>query len=193
MGQNCLVCIHPNRTEMDRAIVQGCNLTALAEQYNVSYDSLYNHSKEHLPKSLTEAFAKKDLAQKYNLLTEIEEIIHHAKEIFHRNAAQGKDVVALKSLAEVRQTLDLLSRTVYMYHQARLLELELQKRQDESDGVAAKQAIEESYKHLTFAELKMWQRLQKKLIDRSNVIIIPDKPSEFPLATPVKGKLMRRR
>jgi hypothetical protein len=179
MGQVCTVCIHQHRNEMERAIVKGCNLTALAEQYSVSYDSLYNHSREHIPASLTEAFDKANLANKYNLLTEIEEIIFSAKEIFKRNKEQGRDIVALKSLSEIRSTLDLLSRTVYMYHQAKLLELELAKKEDEADNTEAERNLAEGYKHLTFAELKMWQRLQKKIIDGTDDIIIPDKPSRF--------------
>ena len=163
MGQVCLICTHPNRDAMERAIVKGTSLRQLAKDYGVGYDSLYNHSKEHIPKSLVEAFSRVELSTKYDLLMEIEDILHKAKDIFDRNYEAKKDAIALKSLGETRNTIDLLARIIHQYHQTKLLELEIAEKQEKVAGRGNNTAYEKALQALTFDELIQWDALLTKV------------------------------
>jgi hypothetical protein len=124
MTMVCKICNHPRRLEIDREIVQGKSRAHIARQFGVSGDSVGHHREHHLSRQLTQAWTKKEGLDAVNLMAEIEEIIGKAKDIFNRNYEAGRDLTALKALAEQRGVLDLLLKVATLFHEARLLELQ---------------------------------------------------------------------
>lgn len=48
MGKTCLICNHPERPAIDRALAGGAPATELARQYQVSLYSVRGHRANHL-------------------------------------------------------------------------------------------------------------------------------------------------
>ena len=51
-GKRCSICSHREAQNIDLALARGVSVTALSRRYKVSTDSLYRHSKAHLPPQL---------------------------------------------------------------------------------------------------------------------------------------------
>ena len=48
MSRRCTVCDHPQRKQIDRALVSGESLTKLAQTHGLSTSAIFRHRKEHL-------------------------------------------------------------------------------------------------------------------------------------------------
>ena len=59
----CTVCIHPEREDIDKALVEGIAFPALIAQYRVSKDALSRHKHNHLPKTLAKARDAEEVAR----------------------------------------------------------------------------------------------------------------------------------
>lgn len=177
MTMVCKCCTSPDRLNIDREIVQGGNLADISRRYAVPYDSLWVHSREHIARQLAQVYEKRQLAEKFDLLGKIDNIISRAERIFRRNYAAGKDNTALKALESQRSTIDMLARISYSLHQAKLAEVELLRQTSGEYDQQKQEEFQEGLKILTIPELKMFQRLQEKILNQSNEIIIPENSS----------------
>ena len=141
MAMACTICNHDKRIEIDRMIVQGISLAKIAKKYDVPYQSLYNHSQNHLTRQLVTAMAKKELTESMDLLARIEDILSKAKNIFDRNYEKGKDSLALKALSEQRSTIELLAKIAAFLHESRAMELQANNRDEEKEQEYKKQLV----------------------------------------------------
>jgi len=172
MRNICEICTHTKRLQIDRDVVSGRNLTQTAKKYAVSYQSLYNHARNHISRQLVQAYKKKEMDHNLDLLQRIDQIVARAEDIFHRNYEAGRDVTALKALSEQRQTFELLAKISYALHEAKLYELE-QKRED--DQTEAKKEFTSMLQILNTAELEMFEKLQDKMIKADpSIVVIPE-------------------
>ena len=48
----CTICSHGEREEIDRALVRGDGLRALARRYGTSHTALFRHKRDHIPAEL---------------------------------------------------------------------------------------------------------------------------------------------
>ncbi len=163
MPQRCKVCDNPERLNIDRAIISGKSLKEISREFNIGYDSLYRHSQDHLSRQLSKAYELKQMGENNELLEKIESIISRAEDIFRRNYEANKDLTALKSLAEIRSTIELLHKISYQSHQARLAELELERLRAKDDANQNEWAYIESLHVLTDPELNLFGQLMRKL------------------------------
>lgn len=170
MTRVCIICSHPHRLSIDRAIVQGANLTQLAKKYGIKYGTMYNHATEHIARQLSQVYEKREAEMNLDLLSNIDKIVSRAEKIFRRNYSKGKDLVALKALSEQRSTFELIAKISYALHQAKILERE-QSREDERREEEL--AMKERLSVLTIEELKLLQRINHKLEtqDRSITVV----------------------
>lgn len=172
MTQICTICKNAKRLEIDRLIVEGRGLTDIAKEFDVSYQSLWNHSQNHVTRQLAQAWDKIQLQQDFDLLGRIDKIISRCEDIFTRNYEAGHDITALKALTEQRSTVELIAKISYNLHQAKIAELQLIK---EKSGETEGQLKEEFQKMLTvlsIEELNVYQRIQNKLLHQNTDIII---------------------
>lgn len=51
-GTRCTVCTHRERAGIDLALARGVSVRALAKRYGLGVDSIYRHSRNHLPAQL---------------------------------------------------------------------------------------------------------------------------------------------
>lgn len=174
MTQVCSICIHKHRFEMEKQIVTGCNLRQLSKEYGVDYQSLYNHSMNHVSKSIAKAMEKKELTHSMDLLARIESILQRADDIFTRNYKANKDDLALKALSEQRNTISLLNNIAAQLTHAKQLEYEMSKDKYKDSEEEVAQLYGEGLACLTGRELRTFQKIMDKIRNKSTVIILPD-------------------
>ena len=166
---------HPNRLDMERLYLQGKTISSISKDFGVSEDQLGYHMRNNLSKQLSSAMAKKELTSSMDMLSEIDSIIIHTKDIFNRNYDRGKDITALKALDSQRSTLELLCKISAYMHQTKLLELQ---EQQVGDNQGKEEEFREKIKILTLPELKMLLKIQDKLERQDKeIIIIPENQS----------------
>jgi len=129
MANKCIVCSDLRRVKIDRAIVEQGNLAKIAETFDISYNSLYQHSKNHVSRQMSQAISTLQAEQSFDLVTRIDSIVNRCEDIFNRNYEAGLDLVALKSLDSQRATLELLAKISYNLSQSKQAEADLNARQ----------------------------------------------------------------
>ena len=172
MANKCNICSHDQRLEIDRKIIDDGNLSKIAREFNVPYDSLVRHAKSHLSRQLSQAYDRIQLQEDFDLLGRVDDILRKCEDIFNRNYEQNKDGLALKALAEQRSTIDLIQRISYNLHQAKMMELQLLQEKTGESAEAAKWRFIESVSVLSEEELKLLLRLQYKIMHKNQDKII---------------------
>lgn len=176
MSNACRCCNLPKRLELDRQIVEGKNLAKIARQFDVSYQSIYQHSQKHITRQLAKVVEQKGFMEGDELLETIQSIITRADDIFTRNYEKEKDITALKALAEIRSTIQLLSNIASQLHASKIAELQLAKDSGEDKQAQEEQKYFESLSIYSTEELKVYQRLlNKRLHQNGDKIISNDK------------------
>lgn len=110
MGQNCTVCAHPARDEIDRELLRHGRFTDLARQYNLGRMALTRHYDAHLPRDLVKSQQAADAGRADDLLGELRTLYGQARGLLDKAAAAGDLRTALRGIAEARQTIELIAR-----------------------------------------------------------------------------------
>jgi hypothetical protein len=175
MSHACHCCNLPKRLELDRLIVEGKNLSKLSKEFGVPYHSIYAHAQHHITRQLATVMEKKAFLEGDALLETIQSIITRADDIFTRNYKKEKDITALKALAEIRSTIQLLSNIASQLHSARIAELQLAKDNGEGKQEQYEREFAEKLVILSTEELKVFIRLQNKVLHQNADIIISNR------------------
>ncbi len=102
MPRRCTVCGHAQRTEIDRALVQGATLRNIAERYGLSLAAVNRHLKQHVPRLLTDAAGAKERLTAAALLSDLKELQQTARRIGRKAEKTGDLPTALRAVAELR-------------------------------------------------------------------------------------------
>ena len=63
-GGQCTICNHPQRVEIDKALVEGESLRNVAKRFDVSYSSVGRHKRNgHIAEQIAKAARKKEIKQ----------------------------------------------------------------------------------------------------------------------------------
>ncbi len=127
-GARCTICNHPQRVEIDKALISGATYREIAQKYGVSKDALYRHRKnghiaEHIAKaarkkeikqareiaSVVEVKARNEAANAETLLQQITSLKDRALTILDNAEREGTREACL-ALGEVRRTLEFLAK-----------------------------------------------------------------------------------
>jgi hypothetical protein len=105
----CTICDHPQRGEIEAALVAGRSLRNVAQQFGVSHDALHRHRKGgHIAEALAKASEAADVTRGDDLLARVRGLEDRALRILDRAEAVGELRVALSAIREVRWILKLL-------------------------------------------------------------------------------------
>ena len=110
MPRTCTVCSHPNRAEIDRALVRGESFRNVAKQHSVSTTALFRHRWEHIPKLLTQAQAAEETAHADTLLDQLRSLQQRTLSILDQAEHSGDARAALGAIGEARRNLELLAK-----------------------------------------------------------------------------------
>jgi len=110
MTRPCTICRHPQRDQIDAALIAGDSYRALAERFSLSTTALSRHSQAHLPATLAKAQQAADVARGDTLLDQARDLQAKALGIL-KKAEDANDLrLALVAIREARGTLELLAR-----------------------------------------------------------------------------------
>lgn len=107
VGRTCSVCNHPDRGEIDKALVtRSASMRDIAGQYGVSRSALSRHKSNHLPR-LVEAAKASEAAQAVTsgaaLIDELDRLLNRALAILEAAEGSGQLKVALQAIREARE------------------------------------------------------------------------------------------
>lgn len=109
MPATCTVCVHPQRAEIERAVLDGLAMRAVARQYDLGRDSVARHSRNgHVPLALTVGADRREAAHAADLTSRAEELWARASQILAD--VEGAPLLELAAVRELRAVIDLLAR-----------------------------------------------------------------------------------
>ena len=112
MPRVCTICTHPQRDEIDQAILAGQPLRRIAPRYGVTETSLRRHRDNHLAKALEKARETAE-ALRAERLAEFVLFLRNEALSVYREARKAKRLgIALQALAEARESTAVLARLV---------------------------------------------------------------------------------
>lgn len=83
MPPRCTVCSHPQRAEIDAALVEGAQSNRIiANQFGVSYQAVQRHSVKHLPAGLVAAAEAEDRDRAAEVLAEIDRALSRVNKLY---------------------------------------------------------------------------------------------------------------
>jgi len=125
-GGQCTICNHPQRVEIDKALVAGVSYRAIASQYGVSREAVGRHKRNgHIAEQITKVARKKEIKQAEQIAAAVEEKERHEVASVDkllkiieallaeclgmiRGAAAGDENTKLRAVREARETAKLL-------------------------------------------------------------------------------------
>jgi hypothetical protein len=110
MPRTCTVCTHPERREIDRALVaRSASYRDIAGQYGVSRTAISRHTQEHLPETLARAHAAEQAARADELLMDVRRIgVKTLRALTTAEEAEDWATV-LRAVREARENIRLLA------------------------------------------------------------------------------------
>lgn len=111
MPRVCSICTHPEREQVDNALVSGVSLRDIAAQYPpLTLSALSRHHNRHVSAALAAMQTAAQADRRATLLDRIEGLIERAEEMFTTAAKEGKASQAMDALKELRLQLALLGQ-----------------------------------------------------------------------------------
>jgi transposase-like protein len=105
----CTVCSHQDRAAIDRALVDGASLRAIAGQYGTNKSALDRHRK-HLAPALTLAKQATVVTEATSLLSRVERIMSRCELIAEAATRERDWLPAIAASRELRGCLELLGK-----------------------------------------------------------------------------------
>lgn len=103
----CTVCTHKDRKKIDEMILQGVSLRNISKQFNLNYQSINRHKKNHLTEALLEGHKAEAVTHADTLLMDL----------------QGTKETALWFLNEAKEAKDLKAAAPLISSACRVIEL----------------------------------------------------------------------
>jgi transposase-like protein len=110
MPRTCTICAHEKRQEIDRAIVAGGSIRAIAGRFGTSRMALQRHKESHLPATLAEAHEAEEVARADTLLDQVNDLQAKTLAILQKAERAGDLRTAATAIGQARQNLELLGK-----------------------------------------------------------------------------------
>jgi hypothetical protein len=121
MPRTCTVCKHPQRDDLDRALLAGESFRHIAARFDTSTGALQRHKADHLPKKLMKAHEAQEILHADTLLADVrnaegrsdrlygaaEDILDRALETKDLKTALNAIRAAVSVMGEARQYMEL--------------------------------------------------------------------------------------
>lgn len=107
MPRPCETCRHPKRERIERALVEGRAVAAIARKAGLSVDTVRRHAMNHLPKAMIPLNEARVAEHARTLLDRVEDLERRARVIL--DGAESSHV-ALGALRELRGIVELLGK-----------------------------------------------------------------------------------
>jgi hypothetical protein len=110
MSAICRVCSHPDRNQIDHAIVAGQSQRRIADQFGISASSVGRHRRQHIPATLARAQSLQEDERARGLVEQLLGIHDRTMAILERAEESGSLTTALTAIREARTNLELIGK-----------------------------------------------------------------------------------
>jgi hypothetical protein len=111
MPRSCTVCTHPERAEIDEALVAGVSSAEIAGRYRtIGERAIRRHRTNHVPETLAKAHEAEEVARADTLLEQVRDLQERALDILDKAEEAGELRTALGAIREARGNLELLAK-----------------------------------------------------------------------------------
>ena len=110
MPRECTICKHPQRTEIDAALVNGDMYRGVSRRFDCSEDALRRHKAEHVPAHMAQAHDAQDVANADSLLDQVRDLQRKALGILDKAENAGDLRAATSAIREARECIVLLAK-----------------------------------------------------------------------------------
>jgi hypothetical protein len=110
MPRTCTICSHPDRAEIDRALLDTDSLRDIAGRFDVSRSALDRHKADHLPEQLSKAQEADEVTQADDLLGRLDELWKEAKEIEARAKKSDDLRTAIQGIGQLARIVEVMAK-----------------------------------------------------------------------------------
>jgi hypothetical protein len=104
----CSICTSEHRDEIDRLLVVGSSMRAMAGRFGCGRSSLMRHKAAHLSPAIVQVAKEHEADRIVTLLDRVSRLVDAAESILKTAQDTGKASLALSAIREVRESLKLL-------------------------------------------------------------------------------------
>ena len=119
MSRRCTICIHPERHEIDKALVAGRTYRAIAEKYRTSKTSLFRHKHDHLPVHIAKAAEIVEADDALDVVQQLRAINAACLEVLTKARASGRHETMLRAVDRIHRQIELQARLLGDLHEGR--------------------------------------------------------------------------
>lgn len=112
MPRHCSVCTHPNRADIDRALVNGSAYRDVAGRFGLSKSAVARHQAEHLPAALVQGAAARDEVRALDVTQQLAAINAASVAILRQAQAARDGDLALKAIDRIAKQVELQSKLI---------------------------------------------------------------------------------
>jgi CRISPR/Cas system CMR subunit Cmr4 (Cas7 group RAMP superfamily) len=109
MPRRCSVCIHPDRQQIDQAIVSGNSYRTVAQQFTISRDAVVRH-RRHLSVAVSKPLGSDEICPSETLLGQLEELRSEAQRLKQKAERDGDYRAALAAVRELCRIVELVAK-----------------------------------------------------------------------------------
>lgn len=109
MPRRCSVCIHPDRQQIDQAIVSGNSYRTVAQQFAISRDAVVRH-RRHLSVAVINPLSSGQISPPETLLAQLEELRSEAQRLKQKAEREGDYRAALAAVRELCRIVELVAK-----------------------------------------------------------------------------------
>lgn len=111
MPRVCTVCAHPARRAIDKALVSGESVPAVAGRYPTLHQrAVQRHKDEHLPLRLVQAAAHEDVREALDIVAQLKAINAASLEVLKQATAAGKGGLVLFAVDRIQKQIELQAK-----------------------------------------------------------------------------------
>lgn len=116
MARPCTVCRHPNRSEIESALIRGESLRNVSKQFRIGATAVFRHKRDHIPKMLVKAAEAasemREVTRGEDLLEQVRDLNERTLRILQEAEKTGDSRMALAAVREARGNAELLCRMI---------------------------------------------------------------------------------
>ena len=109
MPRPCSICQHPQRSEVEQALIDGEPFRVVAARFGTSTSTLQRH-KAHLPAELVRAKQAAEVSQSDDLLQKVANLENDARRIQRKAEKAGDLRTAVSAIRELTRVIELLAK-----------------------------------------------------------------------------------
>lgn len=110
MPRTCSVCAHPQRHQIEKALVAGGSLRDIAGQYALTKSAVERHKGEHLPVTLVKAQEAEEVRHALDVVAQLRTINGAALTVLRDARAAGDGDLALKAIDRIHKQIELQAK-----------------------------------------------------------------------------------